>query len=193
MPSSAPCTCHDEESINDSISIESITPNPSMIITTSEFTVSVKEVFILSLFFILMLYSFVSFYRSWNKNYGEFSHIPNLSRKGSDIHTDTLEMGKYKIFQDTFLTTFSGISGVFLSDEENLSFKRRSFSNVVRVSTFQFLVLEFQPHSCMQAASWRENSIKHNSCQDYYSTRMTQPRTSLSTSDLFSKTNQTNL
>ena len=74
-----------------------------------------------------------------------------------------------------------------------MSFKKRSFSNIVRVSTFCFLVFEFQPPYCLQAASWRENSIKINSFQEHNSTRMTQPRKSLSTSDLFNKTNQANL
>ena len=100
MPPSSSFTCHDEENIKDSISIESIPLNPTIIITTSEFNVSVKEVFILGLFFLLMIYSFVSFYKSWNKNYGEFSHIPNLSREDSDIRTESMEMGKYQIFRD---------------------------------------------------------------------------------------------
>ena len=61
------------------------------------------------------------------------------------------------------------------------------------VRTFYFLALEFQPPYCLQAASWRENSINTNSFQEHNSTRMTQPRKSLSTSDLFDQTNQAKL
>ena len=35
-----------------------------------------KEVFILILFFLLLLYSVISFLSQWNKNYREINHLP---------------------------------------------------------------------------------------------------------------------
>ena len=53
-------------------------------ITTTEATdapdnsiqVRPKEVFILVLFFLLLLYSVISFLSQWNKNYREINHLP---------------------------------------------------------------------------------------------------------------------
>ena len=53
-------------------------------ITTTETTgpvdatiqVRPKEVFILVLFFLLLLYSVISFLSQWNKNYREINHLP---------------------------------------------------------------------------------------------------------------------
>ena len=39
-------------------------------------TVSGKEAFILVLFFLLLLYSVISFLKSWNKNYRDINHLP---------------------------------------------------------------------------------------------------------------------
>ena len=38
--------------------------------------VSGKEAFILFLFFLLLLYSVVTFLKSWNKNYRDINHLP---------------------------------------------------------------------------------------------------------------------
>ena len=38
--------------------------------------VSGKEAFILILFFLLLLYSVVTFLKSWNKNYRDINHLP---------------------------------------------------------------------------------------------------------------------
>ena len=35
-----------------------------------------KEAFILVLFFLLLLYSVISFLKSWNKNYRDINHLP---------------------------------------------------------------------------------------------------------------------
>lgn len=51
-------------------------PSPPMVIPTSSLDVSVKELFILSLFFILLLYAVISFLTQWNKNYREINYLP---------------------------------------------------------------------------------------------------------------------
>ena len=48
-------------------------------ITTSPLQVSVKELFILSLIFILLIYSVLAFLRHWNKNYRNVNHLPQFS------------------------------------------------------------------------------------------------------------------
>ena len=45
-------------------------------VTTSQFSVSFKEIFILLLFLLLLLYSIVSFLNNWNKNYRGINHVP---------------------------------------------------------------------------------------------------------------------
>ena len=49
---------------------------PPFNIVTSTFDVSAKELFILTLFFILLLYSVLTFLAQWNKNYREINHLP---------------------------------------------------------------------------------------------------------------------
>ena len=51
-------------------------PSPPLVIPTSTLDVSVKELFILSLFFILLLYAVISFLTQWNKNYREINYLP---------------------------------------------------------------------------------------------------------------------
>ena len=45
-------------------------------VTTSQFSVSFKEIFILFLFLLLLLYSIVSFLNKWSKNYRGINHVP---------------------------------------------------------------------------------------------------------------------
>ena len=45
-------------------------------IGTSDFSVSFKEIFILSLFFLLLFYSIASFLNNWSKNYRGINHVP---------------------------------------------------------------------------------------------------------------------
>ena len=45
-------------------------------VTTSNFSVSVKEIIILLLIFLLLLYSILSFLKSWNKNYRDIPSLP---------------------------------------------------------------------------------------------------------------------
>ena len=49
--------------------------NPFKMISIS-LQVSGKEAFILFLFFLLLLYSVVTFLKSWNKNYRDINHLP---------------------------------------------------------------------------------------------------------------------
>ena len=58
---------------------------PPMIITTSDFHVSFKEVFILSLMLLLLVYSVVSFLKNWNKNYRDINHFPHFSEDDSQL------------------------------------------------------------------------------------------------------------
>ena len=72
-----PCNCSSEAAVilQNSSEAGSVKP-PSYAIATSAFDVSVKEVFILTLFFVLLLYAIVSFLTQWNKNYREINHLP---------------------------------------------------------------------------------------------------------------------
>ena len=52
---------------------------PPFCITTSAFGVSAKEVFILSLILLLLVYSVVAFLKHWNKNYRNINYSPHFS------------------------------------------------------------------------------------------------------------------
>ena len=56
-------------------------------VTTSEFLVSGKEIFILSLIFLLLIYSVVAFLKHWNKNYRNINHLPHFSEEHANIET----------------------------------------------------------------------------------------------------------
>ena len=72
-----PCNCSSEAVVKLQNSSEhDKTRLPPFAIATSAFDVSVKEVFILTLFFVLLLYAIVSFLTQWNKNYREINHLP---------------------------------------------------------------------------------------------------------------------
>ena len=47
-----------------------------MKLSPKKVAVSGKEAFILILFFLLLLYSVVTFLKSWNKNYRDINHLP---------------------------------------------------------------------------------------------------------------------
>ena len=65
------CKCDCDNSTSD----EETFPPPFKV-RTSQFEVSGKELFILLLFFILLLYAVISFLSQWNKNYREINHLP---------------------------------------------------------------------------------------------------------------------
>jgi hypothetical protein len=81
MAPSSPCTCCDPgivAEINNNTSIP-------FIITTSALQVSVKEIFILILFLLLLLYAVASFLKNWNKNYRDINYFPQFPGADSDI------------------------------------------------------------------------------------------------------------
>ena len=86
----APCLCRDGELVDDPLT------EPDRIVNTSEFTIRFKEIFILSLFFLLMIYSFVTFYMSWSKNYKEINYVPNISTTDQETQPDIIDMGMGK-------------------------------------------------------------------------------------------------
>jgi hypothetical protein len=61
-------------------------------IGTSDFSVSFKEIFILSLFFLLLFYSIASFLHNWSKNYRGINHVPFYA----DYMEDQRENGKHE-------------------------------------------------------------------------------------------------
>ena len=48
-------------------------------VTTSVFNVSMKEIYILSLFLALLVYSVVAFLKHWNKNYRNVNYLPHFT------------------------------------------------------------------------------------------------------------------
>ena len=81
MAPSPPCTCCDPDlftEINNDTSIP-------LVITTSVFQVSVKEIFILILFTLLLLYAVASFLKNWNKNYRDVNYLPQFPGADSEI------------------------------------------------------------------------------------------------------------
>ena len=68
MSSPSPCSC-----------TESPPTTPSSVVE-----VSIKEIFILLLFSILLLYSIISFLHHWNKNYRNISYLPTFTEDTGD-------------------------------------------------------------------------------------------------------------
>merc|ERR1712013_679735 len=56
----------------------------SEVFRTSELSVSFKEIFILFLFFLLLLFSIVSFLDNWSKNYRGINHVPFYLESSAD-------------------------------------------------------------------------------------------------------------
>ena len=52
------------------------TLEPPLIITTSEFSINLKEIIILSLMLLLLIYSIVTFLNRWSKNYRDINQGP---------------------------------------------------------------------------------------------------------------------
>ena len=49
---------------------------PPFSISTSALEVSVKEICILAMFFLLLMYAVITFLTQWNKNYRDINHLP---------------------------------------------------------------------------------------------------------------------
>ena len=52
---------------------------PPLLVTTSEFSIKLKEIIILSLVFLLLLYSVTTFLNKWSKSYRQINQIPYYS------------------------------------------------------------------------------------------------------------------
>ena len=77
-PSSAPPPCPCCPVVKTEETEYNIT-EPPFIINTSDFTIHVKEVFILGLIFLLLIYSLVIFFNRWSKNYRDITQTPYYS------------------------------------------------------------------------------------------------------------------
>ena len=87
---------------------------PSLLVTTSEFSVKLKEIIILSLIFLLLLYSVITFLKKWSKSYRQINQIPYYSANQAE------EL-------DTVLPPLPW-------DEDDISRAESRMSRVVRVS-----------------------------------------------------------
>ena len=102
LPGTCPCcgrqhiTLHTEPSLSPDEKIEDA--DPPIIITTSMLTVSVKEIFILLLIFLLLLYSIISFLSNWSKNYREINHLPYYAIALEDTEQLPTGMSSYQSF-----------------------------------------------------------------------------------------------
>ena len=81
MAPSSPCTCCDPDIVTETNNDTSI----PLVITTSVFKVSLKEIFILILFLLLLFYSVASFLKNWNKNYRDVNYFPQFPGADSEI------------------------------------------------------------------------------------------------------------
>ena len=88
--------------------------DPPLVITTSDFNVSVKEIFILCLFLLLLFYSFVSFLKNWNKNYRDINHFPQFSEEDSQFIESGLK--KYEKMNSIPISTYLRIITSFTLD-----------------------------------------------------------------------------
>ena len=82
MAPSSPCTCCDHNIVTETNNDTSI----PLVITTSVFKVSLKEIFILILFLLLLFYSVASFLKNWNKNYRYVNYFPHFPGAVSKIN-----------------------------------------------------------------------------------------------------------
>ena len=77
----SPCSCCPDDQTAEHYQNLTLNKESSQDITirTSVFIVRWKEIFILLLFFLLLLYSLIAFLRNWQKNYGDINHLPYYS------------------------------------------------------------------------------------------------------------------
>ena len=77
---SSPCTCCE--------SLPPASKNPSTIVTTSGLSIRIKEVIILSLVFLLLLYSIILFLNKWSKSYRQIIQPPFQYPDQDDLSAD---------------------------------------------------------------------------------------------------------
>ena len=80
----SPCGCCLEEENS------STTLLPPFKVTTSELSISVKEIVILSMVFFLLIYSVLSFLTHWKKNYRDISHHSQYTAMAATSSQDSL-------------------------------------------------------------------------------------------------------
>ena len=79
------CSCCQQMNPN-----ETSTLYPPFKVTTSEFDVSAKEVTILSMIFLLLIYSIFAFLNNWKKNYRDITSISQYNQLSQ--HNNTSEI-----------------------------------------------------------------------------------------------------
>ena len=77
------CCCSTTDSDNSNTSLTQ-TQVPPFMVTTSEFSISIKEIVILGLVFLLFIYSIFSFLHNWKKNYRDISSSCQFNRLAHD-------------------------------------------------------------------------------------------------------------
>jgi len=83
------CCCSTTDSDNSNTSLTQ-TQVPPFMVTTSEFSISIKEIVILGLVFLLFIYSIFSFLHNWKKNYRDISSSCQFNRLAHDNTTGVL-------------------------------------------------------------------------------------------------------
>ena len=95
----SPCQCCEEEEVNSSTTLL-----PPFKVTTSELSISVKEIVILCMIFFLLIYSVLSFLTHWKKNYRDISHhsqycaaLANTSSQASLLSEEQLSRAESRM------------------------------------------------------------------------------------------------
>jgi len=142
---------------------------------TSSLKVSGKEAFILFLFFLLLLYSVVTFLKSWNKNYRDINHLPfyTMCEDKSSIAPGVLNWedgGSMDLGGMGLSRTDSRMSRVVMD------LGRDRVRDLVRTGSLR-----------QQTKSHMERTKSYHSHRHRPTSRLTMHRRSISTSDLFSR------
>ena len=82
------CSCENAHGYNYS----SPTQLPPFRVTTSEFTVSLKEIVILSMILFLLLYSIFAFLKHWKRNYYDISSSCQFNSQINDSGATVIEI-----------------------------------------------------------------------------------------------------
>ena len=134
------CPCCNHSNFGNTQSLSNFTTSPEMKMTTSIFSVSVKEIVILLLIFLLLLYSIISFLKSWNKNYRDISNLPYHAICLEDtphMAAGQLEQKMLKLASVTKILIFSSVPGGW-EERQGL---RRNDSSISRIVLVSFVAL----------------------------------------------------
>ena len=119
----SPCGCCLEEENSSSTLV------PPFRVTTSELSISVKEIVILSMIFFLLIYSVLAFLRNWKKNYRDISR-----------HAQFTELSPSS-------------SGASLVSEDILSRTGSRMSRIVRVGGMTVVILGVEQRMIQNASN----------------------------------------